>query len=1113
MKKIGLKGFLCAHVKFLFILGVFLLATFATFPASALGQKANLNLENVSLKDIFREIKQQTGYTFVFNESIVKKAGKISVDVSSDDVKVLMDECLKGTSLGYYIQDKVVVILSKEESALKAAPQAVQIKGLVVDPQGHPLPGVTILLKGTTLGCATDVNGEFALEVGEMENVTLEFSFIGMKKKVVEVKYPAKETKPLRVQMEDDVVNVDEVVVVGYGVATKRDLTGQVASVSEKDIEKKNVMNVENLLQNMAAGVVVSQASSNPAEKIRVRVRGEASLTGDNEPLFVVDGIPVESDVINTISPQDIQSMDVLKDASAAAIYGSRGANGVIIITTKRGKKGQAPRLNASYTFSTDSRIQNYHVLDGDEFRDFVRYTAEQTLKVDPSNDAANSILAEGSEDLMDGNTDWYKELRRPAFRHDVNLSLRGGGESSNYFISFGVMDYQGMLNHDDYTRYNGRINLDYDVTNFLRFGTSTTLGYTDISSAGTSMFTAIGFRPDYPVYNEDGSYFSVGTTYNPVANNEARSYSDNFSILSASYLELNVWKGLKLKTSLALNQNMSFSENFSPSFLHSDGKAAGGESTSRSFSTVWDNTIAYNGTFNDIHTLDAVVGISFERTKNRGFGLRVENYPMDQILTGITNATEYVSKSGSGQVYGLQSTFARFNYRLMDKYLFTFTARYDGSSSFGSNNRYGFFPSGAIAWRISEEKFLKSAKFINDLKIKASAGRTGVQNFNRGNYANKDLYSTNSYMNDPAIVHSQMGNRDIKWETTVQYDLGIDFTLFDYVLSGSIAYYRKNTDDLIWQYTAPSSLAVASVPTNVGSVRNQGIEIALKASIFRNKKDWKWELGLNASHNRNKVLSLVEDGAQVNGMGITIQGSGTQVLAEGHPMGAFFGYEYDGIIQDQATIDALNAKAVAAGRSTYNGTLRPGHLLIRDVDGNGYIDNNDRMIIGSPQADLIGGLTSTVSYKRLSLYTLWGFQIGGKKLYNKTLQNLPNQLTGLIDYNLYNRWNMDNQDATLPAMYIGDGVPSTTKIDLHDASNLRLQELRLSYELPVLFGGKYLKSGEVFFNATNLFVITDYPGLDPSTIGYAGSNYGSNYEGWSYPAIRTFSFGVKLNF
>ncbi len=1113
MKKFGKKGILKNPMKFLFVSGIFLMSIFTSFPASALGQKASVNLENVSLKEVFREIKHQTGYTFVFNEAAVQKAGKVSVNVSSEDMQQLMDECLKGTSLEYYIENKVIVILSRQERALEAAPQAVQIKGVVVDPQGNPLPGVTIMLKGTTLGCATDVNGEFALEVGNAENVTLEFSFVGMKKKVVDIKHPAQQSGLLRVEMEEEVVSVDEVVVVGYGVATKRDLTGQVSSVGEKEIEKKNVMNVENLLQNMAAGVVVSQASSNPSEKIRVRVRGEASLTGDNEPLFVVDGIPVESDVINTIAPQDIQSMDVLKDASAAAIYGSRGANGVIIITTKRGKQGSAPRLNASYTFSTDSRIQNYHVLNGDEFREFVRYTAEQTLKVDPSNDAATSILAEGSDELMNGNTDWYKELRRPAFRHDVNLSLRGGGERSNYFISFGVMDYQGMLDHDDYTRYNGRINLDYDVTDFLRFGTSTTLGYTDISNAQTSMYTAIGFRPVYPVYNEDGTYFRNGTTNNPVASNEARSYSDNFSILSASYLELKIWKGLKLKTSLALNQNMSFSEYFSPSFLYSDGKATGGESTSRSFSTVWDNTLAYNNTFNDIHALDAVVGVSFERTKNRGFGIDVKNYPMDQILTGLTNASEYVRKNGSGQVYGLQSTFARFNYRLMDKYLFTFTARYDGSSSFGSNNRYGFFPSGAIAWRISEEKFLKSAEFINDLKIKASAGRTGVQNFNRGSYANKDLYSTSDYMNNPAIVHSQMGNRDIKWETTVQYDLGIDFTLFNYVLSGNIAYYRKNTDDLIWQYTPPSSLAVSSVPTNIGAVRNQGIEVTLRANIFQHKKDWKWELALNASHNRNKVTRLVEEGAQANGMGITVQGSGSQVLAEGHPMGSFFGYAYDGIIQNEATIKELNDKAKEAGKSSYNGTLRPGHLLIRDVDGSGYIDNNDRVIIGSPQADLIGGLTSNLSYKRLSLYTLWGFQIGGKKLYNKTLQNLPNQLTGLIDYNLYNRWNMDNQDAKLPAMYIGDGVTSTTSLELHNASNLRLQELRLSYELPTLFGGKYLKSGEVFFNATNLFVITKYPGLDPSTIGYAGSNYGSNYEGWSYPAIRTFSFGLKLNF
>ena len=389
--------------------------------------------------------------------------------------------------------------------------------------------------------------------------------------------------------------------VVGYGVTATRDLTGQVASLNEEQLSKKSATNVETMLQNAAAGVVVSLASSNPNEKIRVRVRGEASLSGDNEPLYVVDGMPVSSDVMSAISPSDIQSIDVLKDASAAAIYGSRGANGVVIVTTKRGKGGK-PGLSVNYSFSVDSRVNNFSALNGDEFREYVRYVAEQTLKVDADNEMANSILAEGSDELKDGNTDWAEELEQPSYRHDLNLSVRGGGDHSSYYISLGVMDYQGMIKHDSFTRYTGRINLDYDITDFLKFGTSTTLGYTDVSSAGTSLYTAIGFRPDYPVYEEDGSYFKEGTSYNPVAQNEKRSYSDNYSILSTSFLELNIWKGLKLKTSLSLNQSMSFSETYTPTFLTSDNNGYGGESTSRSFTTVFDNTLSYAGNINDIH-------------------------------------------------------------------------------------------------------------------------------------------------------------------------------------------------------------------------------------------------------------------------------------------------------------------------------------------------------------------------------------------------------------------------------------------------------------------------------------------------------------------------------
>lgn len=608
-------------VLFIFVFSFTLVAN-----TSAQQERVNLNLKNVSIRTLFGEIQKQTALSFVYNMELTQHLGQVSVKAKQEAVESVLNRVLANTGLSYKFEGDIIVICESipTQPVQSEQKKEIVIEGKVVDKDSMAIIGATVLVKGTTLGTATDLDGNFKLTVPSAENIELEFSFVGMKKQFVKVK-GLSNPAPLKVVMEDEAVGVDEVVVVGYGVTATRDLTGQVASLNEEQLSKKSATNVETMLQNAAAGVVVSLASSNPSEKIRVRVRGEASLTGDNEPLYVVDGMPVTSDVMSAISPSDIQSMDVLKDASAAAIYGSRGANGVVIVTTKRGKSGK-PDLNVNYAFSVDSRINNFSTLDGDEFREYVRYVAEQTLKVDPSNKTANSILKEGSTDLKSGNTDWYKELKRPSHRHDLNLSVRGGGEHSNYYISLGVLDYQGMVEHDDFTRYTGRINLDYDITDFLKFGTSTTLGYTDVSSPGISLYTAIGFRPDYPIYNEDGSYYKEGNSYNPVAQNDAKSYNDNYSILSTSFLELNIWKGLKLKTTLSLNQNMSYSESYKPTYLTSDNKGYGTESTSRSFTTVFDNTLSWVGRINDIHALDAVVGISFERTKRRGFGVDAKN-------------------------------------------------------------------------------------------------------------------------------------------------------------------------------------------------------------------------------------------------------------------------------------------------------------------------------------------------------------------------------------------------------------------------------------------------------------------------------------------------------
>ena len=413
---------------------------------SAQQERVNLNVKNVSIRTLFGEIQKQTALSFVYNMELTQHLRQVSVKAKQEAVESVLNRVLANTGLSYKFEGDIIVICESipTQPVQSEQKKEIVIEGKVVDKDSMAIIGATVLVKGTTLGTATDLDGNFKLTVPSAENIELEFSFVGMKKQFVKVK-GLSNPAPLKVVMEDEAVGVDEVVVVGYGVTATRDLTGQVASLNEEQLSKKTATNVETMLQNAAAGVVVSLASSNPSEKIRVRVRGEASLTGDNEPLYVVDGMPVTSDVMSAISPSDIQSMDVLKDASAAAIYGSRGANGVVIVTTKRGKSGK-PDLNVNYAFSVDSRINNFSTLDGDEFREYVRYVAEQTLKVDPSNKTANSILKEGSTDLKSGNTDWYKELKRPSHRHDLNLSVRGGGEHSNYYISLGVLDYQGMV-------------------------------------------------------------------------------------------------------------------------------------------------------------------------------------------------------------------------------------------------------------------------------------------------------------------------------------------------------------------------------------------------------------------------------------------------------------------------------------------------------------------------------------------------------------------------------------------------------------------------------------------------------------------------------------------
>lgn len=1074
--------------------------------------RVSISKRGVTVADALHEIEQKSNYNFVYNNQLIDVQRKVDVDFNDASLSTVLNSIFNNR-IDYKIIDRQIVLTPQKNIQETNLPQEhKEVKGVVRDEAGQLMPGVSVVVKGTLVGTATDADGNFSLSVPE--NTTLVFSFIGYQSQ--EVAVAAK--KEITVALKPDVAKLDEVVVVGYGTTKVKDLTGAVSSVGAKELEKTSLPNVAAILQGKAAGVLVSPGASKPGEPVKIRVRGSTSLEGTNEPLYVVDGVPVEQSDMVSLNPNDIESMDILKDASAAAIYGSRAANGVIIITTKRGRKSEKPILNLQHYTSIDREINNFDILSADDYRRVMKTAAENTLLVDPTNKTALGIL-DGSK-LMGHNTDWYDLLSQTAITNNTELSVRGGAENIRYFVSLGVLTQDGVLKGDNMTRYSGRLNLDWDVTKALKFGTNLNLSYMDQKMSGEGLWKIKQFRPDVPVYDENGDYYKIGTTDNPVALTEKKNKSENFRFVGTMFGELELIRDLKLKSSLSLSKSIGFRDQYFPSFLQEgnnydrfSGKAI--ESSDQSLRTLWDNTLSFNRAFNEIHSLDAVVGVSFENNKSHSFSATGVDFPMDEILNNLGSASKPYNVGSSTQENGLLSTFGRINYKLFDKYMFTFTGRYDGSSRFGSNNRFGFFPSAAFAWKINKEAFLADVKQINDLKLRVSGGKTGTQNI--GNYNNKDLYGTNDYLGKPGVTPTTLGNNDLKWETTKQYDVAVDYGLFDYRFTGSLGYYYKDTDDLLWYIKFPPSLSpFTGMYKNVGRVVNKGWEFALNADVFR-ETAVKWNVSFNLAANRNKVKSLIDEGAIEWGEKGNMHGGGTEVLAEGYPVGAILGYKAKGIFQSWEEINAYNKKAqeISGGTAAYyySSSTKPGHVIYEDVNGDGFVNSKDQVIVGNPEPKFFGGFSTNISWKRFSLYAMFNYSVGGDRTYNNTIQNIASSLGNLIDYNLDNRWSPTNTGSNLPALYLDEPVAPNSNLIVYDASYLKLSNLRLQYELPVFFNSKFYKGGQLYASVSNVFTITKYPGIDPSIPGSTTSSYKGNYDNDVYPGVRTYTAGLKLNF
>ncbi len=938
------------------------------------------------------------------------------------------------------------------------------VQGVVVNKNGETLPGVSVLVKGTQIGVTTDMDGRFTLKVPAGSKL-IQFSFIGMQTREM----PVSSKSAMRVVLDDDMVALDEVVAIGYGSVSKKDLTGSVVNLSDKTFNKGVVTSAEQLIAGQVAGLVVTKSGGDPTEGSTMRLRGTTSLLGGNAPLVVIDGVPGAS--MNIVSPQDIESISVLKDASAAAIYGARSANGVIIITTKKGKEGRATVSYDGY-FGVEKIANNLDMLSADQWRQYVK---------------------ENNLDAVDygGNTAWHKEIFRTGYSQNHNLSLTGGSKETHYRASVNFLDQKGIVLKNDLQRINASFSLEQSALDdklMIRLNANTTLEKWHDVPDQTVYTYSYNLNPTIPIYNEDGSYKEVlgHAYYNPIA-----VLNQLTSEKKRNYFQGRLQADYKILPSLTASINGSLSRNnyldgFYAPRASKPGEAEKGRakrSTSENTSNLLEANLTYDKIFG-LHKVNAIVGYSYQDFSAESFSAQNRNFATDLFSynnLGAGNKLQPDDVKSNKESNRLISFYGRATYSFNNKYTATATVRRDGSSRFGKNNRWGIFPSGSLAWRMSEEDFMKDISFIDDLKLRVSYGITGNQDI--PNYRTMSLYGTYGYYYSNGefftqYAPSQNPNPDLKWEQTAQLNVGLDYYLLGGKLRGSIEYYNKQTSNLLYDYPVPSPpYQFSSMIANVGKVSNKGIEIVIESTPIRNK-NFSWDLSFNFSKNKNMVESLSNEefqrdevytgAASISGLQET-----SQILKAGYPLGTFYGAKYIG--QDEN------------GIFQYEDVSKDGQFVYAD----------DRTDIGCAQPDFTINLTNSFEYKNFTLSFLLRGVFGndvlnGSALYLNDISRMPgnNVLTSALG--------IAKQKLVYSSYYIEDG------------SFVRLDNLQVGYNFKLGENAK-VKKLRVYLTGNNLFVITKYKGIDPE-VSQDGIVFGIDAQKY-YPKTRSFTAGVNISF
>lgn len=1086
-----------------------MVCVFCSYAGNAHSQnaKVSIRMNNVKLDKILNEIENQTDYLFIYNNQV--DINKItSVKVKNEAVAQVLDRILSGTGINYELEGTHIILTTEAIKDLHAQQQAKTVTGTVTDVSGEPIIGANIRIKGTTTGTITDIDGNFSIKA-EPQSV-IEVSYIG---------YLTQETvinnqKSIRFLLKEDTKTLDEVVVIGYGVQKKADLTGSVANINTEKLNTQSNANIGQALQGKIAGVDIVSQGGAPGSGTRIMVRGIGTLNNAS-PLYIVDGMYMNS--IDHINPNDIASIDVLKDASSAAIYGSRAANGVIIVTTKEGSNTEGkPIIDLSVNLGISTASKFLDMLDAKGWAEVTTIARQAIGKpaLDMATDLANKP-----------DNDWQDIMFRPALMQNYNLSVKGGGKYSTYYTGLGYFNQDGIVKGTNYQRYNIQSKNDYKR---------------GIFSAGTNLI--ISFSHDKPLHQElrggmigtilqsvptlekyddtrEGGY---GGTYGDVVNiphplaiiddNVMDRYNENVKIFANLYAQIELFKGLKYKLNLTPDFSFERYKNYLNKYdfgLATNSITQLTERQRRRRNILVENLLTFDRTFGE-HKISALAGYTYQDSRFRHIQAYGEGLP--QGLEEIDAATTNRSNEGNSWRSVLTSILGRVFYSYQNKYLFTATIRRDGSSKFGKNNRYGYFPSFSLGWNVAEEKFMENVHWLDQLKLRGGYGVLGNQEIDNYQYSSTITTGINYPDGNGGLLQGafpkNFANPDIKWEETAMTNVGIDFMAFNNRLSLTADYYVKNTKDILLTVPIPISSGGANDPIrNAGKIRNNGFEFNL-GWMDQPNPDISYGINLIGSFNKNKVIAMGSESGSIKG-GSTNQNITTSETKAGYPIGGYWLISTAGYFNSQEEVDAY-----AKDGKKIQPAAEPGDIKFVDANNDGVINDDDRVFQGSPFPDFTFALNGNMRYKNFDLSI--GLQgVLGNKIYNATRQTLEdvtkgsNFLASCLDY-----WTPENKNASHPRLTWDDPNRNTRAESdryLENGSYLRLRSVQLGYTFPQTWFKGAIQHARVYINAENLFTITSYSGYSPD-VNADNANY-RGFDNFIYPTNRTFMLGLNVTF